>query len=138
MYGKLDLTERDIEGNITITDFKTGKPKTKGEIEKIDDENRLSSYMRQLAMYSYLAAGAEKGKDVYISRLMFLEGDPKDKNSLYSTHINKEKIDLLKRDIDDYVQNLETGEWTNLTCHYKPWGSSKIDCEYCALVKKII
>lgn len=138
MYGKLDLTERDIDGNIIITDFKTGKPKTKGEIEKTDEEGRMSAYMRQLAMYSYLVAGAEKGKEVSQSKLMFLEGDIKDKNSLYSIHINKEKIDLLKKDIDDYVKNLESGDWVNLTCHYKPWGSSKSDCEYCALSKRII
>ncbi len=138
MYGKLDLTERDVEGNIIITDFKTGKPKTKGEIEKLDEENRLSSYMRQLAMYSYLVAGAEKGKQVAFSRLMFLEGDVKDKNSLYSTHIDKEKIDLLKKDINDYMENLESGEWVNLTCHYKSWGSNKDECEYCILKSRII
>jgi DNA helicase-2/ATP-dependent DNA helicase PcrA len=138
MYGKLDLTERGEDGSVIITDFKTGKPKTKSEIEKIDDEGRLSAYMRQLAMYSYLVAGAEKQKDVAVSRLMFLEGDIKDKNSLYSTHIDKEKIDLLKKDINDYVNNLESGEWTNLICHYKPWGSSKDECEYCNLAKRII
>ncbi len=138
MYGKLDLTERGVDGSIIITDFKTGKPKTKGEIEKIDEEGRLSAYMRQLAMYSYLVAGAEKQKDVAISRLMFLEGDIKDKNSLYSTHIDKEKIDLLKKDINDYVNNLESGEWVNLICHYKPWGSSKDECEYCNLARRII
>ncbi len=138
MYGKLDLTERDMEGNIIITDFKTGKPKTKGEIEKLDEENRLSSYMRQLAMYSYLVAGAEKGKEVSASRLMFLEGDAKDKNSLYSTYIDKEKIDLLKKDIFDYAKSLESGEWTNLPCHFKPWGSNKNECDYCILKSRII
>src|SRR3989344_6471715 len=62
MYGKIDLTERAEDGGITITDFKTGSSKTKSVIEKLDEENRLSSHMRQLAMYSYLVAGAEKGK----------------------------------------------------------------------------
>ncbi|MES2416453.1 MAG: ATP-dependent DNA helicase [Patescibacteria group bacterium] len=136
MYGKLDLTERE-EGNITVTDFKTGKSKTKGEIEKIDDDGRLSSLMRQLAMYSYLVAGAEKGKSVNASRLLFLEAGEHDKHALYSTHIDAEKIDLLKRDIGDYVKNLESGEWVNNICHYKPWGSGKDECEYCALIKKI-
>jgi ATP-dependent exoDNAse (exonuclease V) beta subunit len=136
MYGKLDLTERE-NGNITITDFKTGKPKTKSEIEKIDEEGRLSGYMRQLAMYSYLVAGAEKGKSVDTSRLLFLEAEEGDKNALYSTHIDTEKIDLLKRDIGDYVRDLESGEWVDNICHYKPWGSSKDECEYCSLIKKL-
>lgn len=131
IYGKLDLTERDERGSITITDFKTGKPKTKNEIEKIDEEGRLSDYMRQLAMYSYLVSGAEKGKNVECSRLLFLEGDMNDKNSLYSTYIDQEKVDLLRRDIADYVQNLDSGEWVNMKCHFKSWGSNKDQCEYC-------
>jgi DNA helicase-2/ATP-dependent DNA helicase PcrA len=136
MYGKLDLTERE-NGNIIITDFKTGKPKTKSEIEKIDEEGRLSGYMRQLAMYSYLVAGAEKGKSVDTSRLLFLEAEEGDKNALYSTHIDAEKIDLLKRDIGDYVRDLESGGWVDNICHYKLWGSSKDECEYCLLIKKL-
>ncbi len=138
MYGKLDLTERGEGGTMIITDFKTGKPKTKSEIEKLDTEDRLSSYMRQLAMYSYLIAGVEKGKQVSLSKLLFLEADPKDKNATYATYIDEEKIDLLKRDIADYVKSLEDGSWTSLECHYKPWGSSKDECEYCALAKRII
>ena len=58
MYGKIDLTERMSNGDMIITDFKTGSSKTKNAIEKLDEENRLSSHMRQLAMYSYLVAGA--------------------------------------------------------------------------------
>ncbi len=131
MYGKLDLTERDEKGAITITDFKTGKPKTKNEIEKVDEEGRLSDYMRQLAMYSYLVAGAEKGKKVERSQLLFLEGNMNDKNSLYSTYIDQEKIDLLKRDIADYVKNLESGDWVDMKCHFKSWGAGKDECEYC-------
>ncbi|MCX6757412.1 MAG: ATP-dependent DNA helicase [Candidatus Nomurabacteria bacterium] len=137
MYGKLDLTERE-NGNITVTDFKTGKPKTKSEIEKIDEEGRLSGYMRQLTMYSYLVAGAERGKSVESSRLLFLEAKEDDKNALYSIHIDEEKIDLLKRDIKDYVESIESGKWVDIECHYKPWGSSKDECEYCILANKII
>lgn len=131
MYGKLDLTERDERGGITITDFKTGKPKTKNEIEKVGEDGRLSDYMRQLAMYSYLVAGAEKGKNVDFSRLLFLEAKEGDKNTLYSVHIDQEKIDLLKRDIADYVKNLESGDWVDMKCHFKSWGSGKDECEYC-------
>jgi len=138
MYGKLDLTERDSRGNISVTDFKTGKPKTKNEIEKVDEDGRLSSYMRQLAMYAYLISGAEKGKPVESLRLMFLEADAGDKNALYSTYIDQEKIDLLKRDISDYVNNLETGEWVNMKCNFKPWGGKSDECEYCKLSKNLI
>src|SRR5690606_32277584 len=81
-YGKIDLTERFPDGTIVVTDFKTGSTKTSGVIEKRDDEGRLSSYIRQLAMYSYLLQGAEKGKEVTASRLLFLEADTNDKNAV--------------------------------------------------------
>ena len=138
MYGKLDLTERDSQGNISVTDFKTGKPKTKNEIEKVDEEGRLSAYMRQLAMYAYLINGAEKGKKVESLRLMFLEALDGDKNAIYSTYIDEEKIDLLKRDITDYVNNLDGGEWVNMKCNFKPWGGKLEECEYCKLSKNLI
>lgn len=136
MYGKIDLTERFPDGTITVTDFKTGSSKTTGVIEKLDDENRLSGLMRQLAMYSYLIRGAE-GNDVAQSRLLFLEEDQKNKNALYSTHIGGDQIELLIRDIAEYQSLLSNGEWTNRTCHAKPFGKNT-ECEYCARIEKII
>jgi rubrerythrin len=92
--------------------------------------------MRQLAMYSYLVLVAEK-KEVTTSRLLFLEAVEGDKNALYSTHIDTEAIDLLKKDINEYNQALVSGEWINRVCHYKPWGSSADECPYCKLSKRI-
>ena len=136
MYGKIDLTERFPDGTIIVTDFKTGTSKTTGVIEKLDDENRLSSYMRQLAMYSYLIRGAE-GNDVSESRLLFLEEDAKNKNALYRTHVTSEHIDLLVRDISEYQEMLETGKWTDRPCHVKTYGGNS-ECEYCARMEKIL
>ena len=130
MYGKLDLTERLPNGDIVVTDFKTGSTKTKGVIEKIDEEGRLSSLMRQLAMYSYLIRGAEKGRDVQTSKLLFLEASKGDKNALYSTHIENKQIDLLLKDITDYNNLFKTGEWVNRPCYYKSFGKGSV-CEYC-------
>ena len=130
MYGKLDLTERLPSGDVVVTDFKTGSTKTKGVIEKIDEEGRLSSLMRQLAMYSYLIRGAEKGRDVQTSKLLFLEASEGDKNALYSTHIEDKQIDLLLKDITDYDNLLKTGEWVNRPCYYKSFGKDSV-CEYC-------
>ncbi len=132
MYGKIDLTERFPDRSVMVTDFKTGLSKTSGVIEKRDDEGRLSSYMRQLAMYSYLVAGSEKGTRVAQSRLLFLEADVKDKNALYETSITDEEIDLLKRDISDYDRLLSSGEWVTRECHAKIFGGGNTECEYCA------
>ncbi len=136
MYGKIDLTERFSDGTITVTDFKTGSSKTTGVIEKLDNENRLSGMMRQLAMYSYLIHGSE-GNDVTESRLLFLEEDLKQKNALYRTHVSGEQIELLIRDIADYQNVLASGEWTERPCYAKPFGKST-ECEYCARINKIL
>ncbi len=136
MYGKIDLTERFPDGTIRVTDFKTGSSKTTGVIEKLDEEGRLSSYLRQLVMYSYLIRGAEKINDVATSRLLFLEEDIKEKNALYSTHIDDEQIDLLKRDIKEYDELLASGEWVNRPCNFKPYGK-QTECEYCKRAKVI-
>ncbi|MBP6856053.1 MAG: ATP-dependent helicase [Candidatus Pacebacteria bacterium] len=137
MYGKIDLTERFPDGRLVVTDFKTGTSKTSGMIEKRDDEGRLSSFMRQLAMYSYLVYGAEKGKVVDSSRLLFLEADLDDKNGVYSTHVGNEEIDLLVRDISDYVRLLSSGEWVDRPCNFKPLGSGASVCEHCELAKRV-
>ena len=129
IYGKIDLVEYLPEGDIRVTDFKTGSSKTKNVIEKKED-NRMSSYMRQLAMYSYLISGDNNDNKVSESRLLFLEENPKDKNSLYSTKISREQIDLLVKDIEDYDNFIKSGEWVNLECHYNSYGKN-IECEYC-------
>jgi len=134
-YGKVDLTERFPDGTIIVTDFKTGSTKTTGVIEKRDDEGRLSSYIRQLAMYSYLLQGAEKGKEVTASRLLFLEAEHDDKNKLYSIHIDTETIDLLRKDIKDYDESVASGEWMNRSCVAKPFDGG--ECEYCARAKAL-
>ncbi len=133
MYGKIDLTERR-DGEVVITDFKTGSSKTVGVIEKLDEENRLSSYRRQLAMYSYLVSGAEKGNKVSESRLLYLEAPKDDKNSLYSTYITDEDVDLLVKDIRDYDELLKTGDWVIRPCNFNSYGKNT-ECEHCKLAE---
>ncbi len=136
MYGKIDLLETDKNGQIRVTDFKTGSSKTKNEIEKIDEEGRLSKHMRQLAMYTYLLMGDKKDMLVDKSRLLFLEEDVDNKNSLYETNVDFEKIDLLKRDIKDYENLIQTGDFVNRKCQIKSYGGE--ECEYCKMAKRIL
>jgi len=137
MYGKIDLTEYEKDGSIVVTDFKTGRSKTKNEIEKINDEGRLSDLMRQLSMYTYLLKGDNKNTNVSNSRLLFLEEDIANKNALYETFIDEEKIDLLRKDIRDYNSSLQAGTFINNECHFKPFGSGATECEYCKLAKQL-
>ena len=134
-YGKIDMTETVEEGKVQVTDFKTGSVKAKSAVEKPEgEEKRMSSLLRQLAMYSYLIENAEKGTHVRLSKLLFIEAKPGDKDALYSTEIGEEEIASLKKDIADYDELVRTGEWVNRPCEAKLYGSSR-ECEYCARAK---
>jgi hypothetical protein len=92
--------------------------------------------MRQLAMYTYLLKGDKKDTLIDKSRLLFLEEEVANKNSLYETHIDQEKVDLLKKDIGDYENLLKTGNFVNRKCQVKAYGGD--ECEYCKLAKRIL
>ncbi|HWA31960.1 MAG TPA: ATP-dependent DNA helicase, partial [Candidatus Paceibacterota bacterium] len=135
IYGKVDLIEMLGKSEVRVTDFKTGGARKKSEIEKIDEEGRMSDYLRQLAMYSYLLKENKKwGKEVAESRLEFVEAKTAGE-AFYSTFIDAERIDLLVRDIADYDKLVKSGQWTARPCHFKSYGKSGAVCEYCELSK---
>jgi DNA helicase-2/ATP-dependent DNA helicase PcrA len=134
IYGKIDLIENLNEKNVRVTDFKTGGVRKKGDIEKIDEEGRMSGYMRQLAMYSYLLTKNKKWNvAVSESRLEFLEAKDK-KEIFYDTVITKEQIGMIVQDIVDYDKFIKTGEWISRPCHYNSYGKNA-ECEYCKMSK---
>ncbi len=134
--GKIDLLEKIDDATARVTDFKTGKARTKNEIEKIDDEGRMSDYLRQLAMYSYLLSGKSNDTiSVNESRLEFIEAEPESKNALYATHITDEQIQMLKDDIRTFDHMLKEGTWINRPCNFKPYGKTDAECDYCRLSK---
>ncbi|HEY4513147.1 MAG TPA: ATP-dependent DNA helicase [Candidatus Paceibacterota bacterium] len=132
IYGRIDLAEKLSDGSVRVTDFKTGGVRKKSEIEKTDEEGRLSGNLRQLAMYAYLLSQNPKWQArVSSSRLEFVEA----KNVgdiFYETVITPEQIKLLLKDIADYDEAVKTGEWVNRECHYNSYGKNT-ECEYCAL-----
>lgn len=132
IYGKLDLIE-DRGASLLVTDFKTGKIRKKTDIEKTDEENRMSDYMRQLAMYSFLIKESRK-KEVAESRLEFLEAENQ-KENFYRTFIDQEKIDLLIKDIKDYDTYIKNGEWIDRKCNFKSYGKVDAECEYCKMAQ---
>ncbi len=146
-YGKIDMTEREEDRVVVVTDFKTGSAKSKNTIEKSEgDEGRMSSLLRQLAMYSYLIENAEKGTEVSLSKLLFIEATPKGGAGMstfslrmapdaeYATKITDEQIAMLTKDIADYDEYIRTGEWTKRPCEAKLYGKNQ-ECEYCAKAK---
>ncbi|MBI3888485.1 ATP-dependent helicase [Candidatus Nomurabacteria bacterium] len=134
IYGKIDLIENLDAQNVRVTDFKTGSVRKKSEIEKLDEEGRMSGYMRQLAMYSYLIKQSPKWKaEVSESRLEFLEAkNPKE--IFYEKSITSEQLDLLVKDIKDYDELVKKGEWVNRPCNYNSYGKNT-ECEYCKMAE---
>ena len=137
MYGKIDLTEYLPSGEIYVTDFKTGGVKTKGIIEKINEEGQMSDLMRQLSMYSYLLKGNNDEIKVTNSRLLFLEALEGDKNAMYQTRVTDEQIDLLKKDIKTYDEALSGGSFVDRKCNFKLYGIGSMECEYCNLANRL-
>jgi DNA helicase-2/ATP-dependent DNA helicase PcrA len=135
MYGRLDLIEFLPDGSVRITDFKTGSAKRKSEIIKLDEEGRLSSLARQIAMYAYLLAGSPKWKGVKLAgtRLEFLEAK-NGKDSMYDHSITDNETALLLQDIKDYDDGVKGGSWTSRECHYNSYGKNTV-CEYCQLAE---
>ncbi|MBP9714892.1 MAG: ATP-dependent helicase [Candidatus Pacebacteria bacterium] len=135
IYGKIDLIEILDDNVVKVTDFKTGSGRKSSDIEKTDEEGRMSDYMRQLAMYSYLLSHNSKWKkEVKESVLEFVEVT-KDSDMFYRTYIDEEKINLLIKDIVDYDQMLKTGDWTTRPCNFKSYGKSNAICEYCQMAE---
>jgi DNA helicase-2/ATP-dependent DNA helicase PcrA len=132
--GKIDLIEYDGGSSARVTDFKTGKTRRATEIEKLDEEGRMSGYIRQLTMYSYLLNNASKGRvEVDTSRLYFIEEEDS-KKACYETHIDNDHIDMLLGDIKEYDSLMQSGEWTERKCYFKPrLGES--ECPYCKLAE---
>jgi hypothetical protein len=136
MFGKIDLVEELNTSDTRVTDWKTGSVKGLTDIEKRDEENRMSGLLRQLAMYSFLLNGSSHGAtSVADSRLVFLEAKKDDKNAVYSRTITDNDIEALRQDIADYMSLVDSGEWTTRACHTKLYGEGD-SCPYCALAKR--
>lgn len=63
LTGKLDKLEFSPDGSINVVDYKTGRPKTRNELEG-KTKNATGDYLRQLAFYKILldASGPYRGR----------------------------------------------------------------------------
>ena len=141
IYGKIDLVEYLDQNHVRVTDFKTGSVRKKSDIEKMIEDPakdgasaRMSNYLRQLAMYTYLIQENRKSQLVVSeSRLEFLEAK-NEKESMYNRVVTSEEIELLVKDITDYDEFIKSGEWVARDCHYNSYGKNT-ECEYCKMAE---
>jgi len=111
LTGNLDRLDFSPDGTLTrVVDYKTGKPKTRNEIEgktKTSDGN----YKRQLVFYALLLA--LHGDERYQCRtgvLSFVQADSKGKIHEETFVITDEEIEELKQEIIKAVTALTSGE----------------------------
>lgn len=127
--GKLDKIELSDGVGVNVVDYKTSKPKTRGEIEGTT-QNSNGDIKRQLIFYKLLLNNFDEGKKFKMqsAEIDFIEPNEKGDYKKESFTITDEEVaeltELIKKTADE-ILNLK---FWNKTCEDK-------DCEYCALRK---
>jgi DNA helicase-2/ATP-dependent DNA helicase PcrA len=131
LTGKLDRLDLDEEGNVTlIVDYKTGKPKTRNEIEG-NTKSSNGDYKRQLTFYVLLLSLYEDVR--YACRtckLSFIEPDAKGVVHEEVFTITDEEVHELKNELIRVAGEISSGAFLQGPCD--PETSS-----YCHLVASL-
>ncbi len=131
LTGKLDRLDLDAEGNIIrVVDYKTGKPRTRGQIEGTTKDSN-GDYKRQLVFYMLLLE--LHGQEQLRTReglLSFIEADPTGKIREESFTITDGEIEFLKGEIIRVVDEITKGTFLHVPCNPEK-------SEYCGLVEAL-
>ncbi len=118
LTGKLDRLDLDLEGNLLrVVDYKTGKPKTRGQIEGTTKDSD-GDYKRQLTFYVLMLQ--LHNHEQLITRdglLSFIEEDASGKIHEELFTISDADIELLKGDIIRVTQEIANGAFLNAPCN---------------------
>ena len=119
-----------FSNGVNVTDYKTGKPKTRTYLEgKTKDAD--GNYYRQLVFYKLLLSKEPKGKYRMVSGdIDFLEPDEKGKYHRESFAPTDEEVKNLESSIQEVA-----GEIVNLTFWDKRCEDK--ECEYCLLSREL-
>lgn len=111
---RIDLLNKK-EKNVLFVDYKTGKPRTRGEIEGTT-KNSNGDYKRQLVFY-HLLAELDKSFDYHLTttQLDFVETDAKGDYHQESFSITKEETENLKTLIKDSMKSIRSLDFSRTT-----------------------
>ncbi len=128
LTGNFDRLDIGSDGMVVrVVDYKTGKPKTRGEIEgttKTSDGN----YKRQLVFYALLLSLQEDERLVTKNTLLsFVEPDVKGVVHEEAFTITSEEIEALKAELLAATASLVNGDCLNVVCDADK-------CQFCHLV----
>jgi len=129
--GRLDnVIFLDSSNNVNIIDYKTGKPKSRNEIEGLT-KTSTGDYKRQLVFYNLLLNYYQDGKfNMVAGEINFIEPDSKGNHKKELFDISSEDVNELEKQIKTVVKEILSLSFWDRTCD-----DSK--CEYCKLRKMI-
>lgn len=125
LSGKLDKVEFIDDVNVIVTDYKTGKPKSRNEIEG-KTANSNGNYKRQLVFYKLLLADNVKKFRMKYGAIDFVEPNPRGIYKKERFEIKDEEVDELKKLILKTAKSILDMSFLNSVC-------DDHDCEYCRL-----
>ena len=131
LSGKLDkIILLDSSNNINVIDYKTGKPRSRNEIEGLT-KNSKGDYKRQLVFYNLLLNHYQEGKfNMKAGEINFIEPDSKGNYKKELFDINPEEMVALEKQIKAVAKEILSLSFWDKTC-------DDPDCEYCKLRKMI-
>jgi DNA helicase-2/ATP-dependent DNA helicase PcrA len=132
LTGKLDRLDFDANGNVVqVVDYKTGKPKTRNDIEG-RTKNSNGDYKRQLTFYALLLSlYGEQRYACKTGRLSFIEPDAKGLIHEEVFEISEEEIEALKTEIIRVAQEIISGSFLEIPC-------DNTQSSYCHLVEMLV
>ncbi len=126
LTGKLDRIEFIDPHIVRVIDYKTGKPKTRNDIEG-KTKNGNGDYKRQLVFYKILLdayrEGAWRMQEAVID---FIEPDERGKHHREVFTITDADVAELKETLSRVFEEIRTGTFASKGC-------GKKECEFCAL-----
>jgi len=127
--GKLDKMELSNGKGVNVVDYKTSKPKTRGDIEGTTQSSN-GNIKRQLVFYKLLLNQYDEGKKFKMesAEIDFIEPDDKDRYKKEAFIVTDEEVEQLIQQIMVVADEILNLKFWNSFCSDK-------DCEYCALRK---
>jgi DNA helicase-2/ATP-dependent DNA helicase PcrA len=127
LSGKLDKIEFiEGENEVNVVDYKTGRPKTRGEIEGTT-KSSAGDIKRQLLFYALLLRNHEKGRfAMRTGEIDFMEPDASGSYRREFFEIEKSDIDALEEVVRTAAQEIMDLAFWDRTCGDK-------DCPWCGL-----
>ncbi len=129
LTGNFDRLDYDEQGRVVkVVDYKTGKTKTRGEIEGTT-KNSQGNYKRQLVFYALLLSLQPDEKFRCTNGVLsFVEPDSKGNIHEEVFNITKEEISNLKSEIIEATQQIVSGDCLQTVCDSE-------NCSFCHLVE---